>query len=1160
MCIRVWLLVPFVLAATGATAVAQQAPGYAKDVRPFLARYCLECHNAKRLKGGLDLETYKGLQEGSDRGPAVVPGKPDQSPLVLLPEGKKDPKMPPKKAQRHPRPAEVAVLRAWVAAGAKDDSASVRAIIPDIKPRVPAHPAVAALAYRPDGKLLAAGGYKEAVLLDPATGDLVGRLPGQTAAVTALAFSPDGRRLAVASGTPGAGGEVRLYAVSPDGRPEAKRERTLTGHQDVMLGLAFSPDGKTLATGGYDRLVILWDVTTGKAQRTFKEHSDSVYGVAFRPDGKWLASAAADRAVKIWDVAAGKLLYTLGEATDWVYAVAWSPDGRHLAAGGVDKSIRVWEVTPGGVRVVNSVFAHEAAVIRLEYAADGTGLYSLGEDRTVKAWDPVRMVEPKVYPKQPEATLALAVRRDHKQLALGRYDGAAVLVEEANGKVQAEPLPVKPKPPQLSKLSPGAGQRGRPVRVRFEGKQLDGATEVVASHPGVTAKILGGQQSPTSLVAEVLFPAATPPGVYQLRLKNAAGQSPPQPFAVDPFPEVKEAEPNNSPRTGQKITLPATVVGSAGQTGDVDFYRFEARAGQQVGVTVIAAAAGSKLDPFLELTDAAGRLLAESTEGTLGYTFPAAGTYTLGIRDRDFRGGAAMHYRLHVGDLPVVTAVFPLGLQRGTEADIAVEGVHLGGPGGPVNVVRAKVAADAAPGTRLPLPLGGKSVVVGEFPEVIAGRNASAVLRVPGTANGRILQAGAADTWRFPAKKGQRLIVEVEARRLGSPLDSTIEILDAKGQPVPRAVLRCLAKTYVTFRDHDSATPGIRLDTWNELAMNDYLYVGNELVRIFELPRNPDDDCQFYSRGKKRVSFLDTTPTHHAVGTPMYKVSIHPPGTTFAPNGFPVFTLYYRNDDGGPGYGRDSRLFFDPPADGDYQVRIGDARGQGGRNYAYRLIVRPPRPSFTVSVSPTSPAVWRGGAVPVTVSADRLDGYEGPIALRLENTPPGFSAPVTSIPTGENSTALALYAEPSAMSPAKAAPLKVVARAMIDGREVVEEATGGVPRVQEPGDIVTTTQQSEVVVRPGGQVTLTVHVERRNGFAGRIPLDVRGLPHGVRVLDIGLNGILITERETTRTFVIYCEPWVEPQEHPFVVLARREGKNTEHAAKSVLLKVAGPAK
>src|SRR5262249_21687863 len=149
---------------------------------------------------------------------------------------------------------------------------------------------------------------------------------------------------------------------------------------------------------------------------------------------------------------------------------------------------------------------------------------------------------------------------------------------------------------------------------------------------------------------------------------------------------------------------------------------------------------------------------------------------------------------------------------------------------------------------------------------------------------GRLVQAGAADLWQFPAKKGQRLIVEVQARRLGSPLDSTIAILDAKGQPVPRAVLRCLAKTYVTFRDHGSGSPGIRIETWHELATKDYLYAGRELMRFFALPRTPDDDCPSHSRAGQRLGFLGTTPIHHAMGTPLYKVAIHPPGTVLAPN------------------------------------------------------------------------------------------------------------------------------------------------------------------------------------------------------------------------------------------------------------------------------------
>jgi hypothetical protein len=432
---------------------------------------------------------------------------------------------------------------------------------------------------------------------------------------------------------------------------------------------------------------------------------------------------------------------------------------------------------------------------------------------------------------------------------------------------------------------------------------------------------------------------------------------------------------------------------------------------------------------------------------------------------------------------------------------------------------------------------------------------------VPGTANGRITQPGMTDTWHFQAKKGQRLILEVNARRIGSPLDSYIEILDIQGKPVPRAVLRCLAKTYTVFRDHDSLGPGIRMETWSELAINDYILVDNELMRIWALPKNPDDDCTFYSVAGQRQAFLDMTPTHHSMGTSMYKVAIHPPGATFPPNGFPVVTLYYRNDDGGPGYGKDSRLFFDPPADGEYQVRIGDSRQHAGENYAYRLTIRPPRPSYTVSFNPTSPSVWKGGALPITATAERIDGFDGAIDVRLENLPPGFSAPATTIPAGETTTTFALYADPSAKTPvanapgSDARPLKLVAHAVINNEAVVREATGGLPKVVEPGDLATVAEQSEVSVQPGKEVRLTVKIDRRNGFQGRVPLDVRGLPHGVRVLDIGLNGILITEKESSRTFSIYAEPWVQPTAHPFVVLARSEKKNTEHAAKSVLLRV-----
>ncbi|HEV3256974.1 MAG TPA: c-type cytochrome domain-containing protein, partial [Gemmataceae bacterium] len=482
------ILTTLALMLAGPRLSAQQPPSYAKHIKPFFARYCLECHNSDKLKGELNLETYKSLEAGGKKGAEFAPGKPNQSRMVLMVEGKRK-RMPPKTAKQ-PMPDEVKLLRAWVAAGAKDDAATLTIKIPDIKPRVPAVAPVAALAYDPNGKILAAGGYKTVTLIDVATGDVNGTLPGQSGATTALDFSRDGRYLAVASGSAGQAGAVRLYPVPADGAPAAKPVHVLPGHKDLILAVAFSPDSKVLATCGYDRLIKLWDVATGKELRTLKDHSDSVYGVAFSPDGRLLASGGADRAVKVWDVAGGTRLYTLAESTDWVYAVAWSPDGRHLAAAGVDKSIRVWDATPTGGRVVHSVFAHEGPINRLVYSADGKTLFSVSEDRTAKAWETGKMVERKVYDGQPENVLALALRPDQKQLAFGRYDGKVLLVDPATGAVQAEPLPVKPKPPQLTKVTPAWGQRGRALRVVLEGKYLDPPAELIANYPGVIAKFV----------------------------------------------------------------------------------------------------------------------------------------------------------------------------------------------------------------------------------------------------------------------------------------------------------------------------------------------------------------------------------------------------------------------------------------------------------------------------------------------------------------------------------------------------------------------------------------------------------------------------------------------------------------------------------------------
>jgi len=1143
--------------------------GFTREVATMFTDYCRACHTRKTSQGGLNLDSFESLLKGGKTGPGIVPGRPEESLALQMMEKRTKPHMPPMRSLQ-PEPEEIRKVREWIAAGARKDHqsslglvdwrwATVGLVATETLSRIAP---VATLAFSPDGNLIALGGRQEVLVLRVEDGELLASLSQTHPKVTAVAFSADGQSLAAASGLPGKQGELRVYTVSRS-QPTAFTPRfTIAAHKDLVHELSFSADGKLLATCSYDHLVKLWDAYSGKELKTLADHSDAVYSVAFSPSGNLLASAGADRAVKIWDPTSGQRLYTLAEASDWVYAVAWSPDSKHVAAAGVDRSIRIWEVTRTGGKLLHSAFAHEAPVLRLTYSRDGKTLYSVGEDGQIKAWDVGRLVERRVHPKQPEIVLALALRPDQRQLALGRYDGVALLVDAETGQPRSQLLPVEQKPMSLKKVSPDFGQRGAKVPLRFEGKGINSASEVVLRGQGRELKQKIQIQSQGF---QLDLPENLSVGQYQLLLRNAVGDSNPVQFQVDLGPLAQEAGYGDSPLTAQTVKPPVTIAGVLERAGDVDFFRLELAEGQELGIQV-ESQPGAKFDPVLRVSDESGKVIEESSNALIGLRAPKKGTFIVGIRDREYRGDANHKYRLHLGEIPIVTSVFPLGLQAGTEQILSVQGVFLEGQ------TRLKVVAGAehAVGSRIPVSIktsrgaahGNREVIVGEFPEVLANplpnsvqtpAQSCGVVPVPGTANGRLHGPGCVDHWRFAAKRGTPLVIETHARRLGSEVDTVIEILDSAGRSVPRATLRSVARTYVTFRDHDSANPNIRLESWNELAINDHIYVGSELLKLKAMPTHPDADAIFFSSQGQRTGFFGTTPAALPMGAPMYKVEIHPPGSRFPPNGYPVFDLVYRNDDGGPSFNKDSHLLFVPPEDAEYQVKVSDSglRSRG----AYRLTIRPPRPSFKLSFTPSTPSIFKGGGIPVRVSVEREDGFDGAIQVQLENLPPGFSSPSIEIEPGESSTSTTLHAESDAVVSADASAIKLVGKAVVDGKELVHEVVGGRPKLVDSGDITIATDRGEAELPAGGEARIGIRVERMNGFAGRIPIEVLGLPHGVKVKDIGLNGILVTEKEAERTIVLYAEPWVSSREHPIAIVAKREGKNVEHAARPVLLKI-----
>jgi hypothetical protein len=435
--------------------------------------------------------------------------------------------------------------------------------------------------------------------------------------------------------------------------------------------------------------------------------------------------------------------------------------------------------------------------------------------------------------------------------------------------------------------------------------------------------------------------------------------------------------------------------------------------------------------------------------------------------------------------------------------------------------------------------------------------------------NGRIdrrADGASADTFRIVARKGQTLMLSVNAARLGSPLDATIEVLDLRGRPIPRAVLRPVWETSVDLRDRGSNDPGLRLLSWSALRRGDYIFADRELMRVRELPKGPDEDVQLMAFRGRRVSYEGTSGESHALTRPVYKVEIHKPGAAFSPNGLPLFTLDYRNDDGGPVYGKDPWLDFVAPATGEYLVRVSDSRGEAGTRHAYRLTIAPPRPDFTLTAAPANLNVPRGSRVPVTITAFRHDGFDGPIDVSLTDLPAGLRATRGVVLPGHSQVAVTLEAGGDA--PLATGAFAVRGDARIDGRPVTRmvDFTRSVPvvAVTEPAPVrVVAVEPSLIELTPGGSAKVRVTIARDAAFTGRVPVSVLNLPLLLTVPDIGLNGILITPQQSTREFTIVADAKATPLEQTLYLAARAEvnsGEPVDQASTPITLRVVAPAR
>lgn len=338
------------------------------QVAPLLEQHCLACHGARKAEGGYRVDSYSALLTAGESGvPPIAPNDPSSSELFRrITSQVASERMPLEKPPLET--AEIQRIKTWIIEGGTYDGEHPQdplwlAIPPVGSREAPLrgpHPVpVSALAFSRDASRIFAGGYHSLTEWDVATGALVRRIPNMQERILAFSIESDGKRMAVAGGSPGRNGDVRIIDLI-----SGEILQVVARAPDVVWDVAFRPGAQQLAVAHSDSTLQVIHTDTWEVVRTIAGHADWVMAVAWCDDGSKLASASRDKTAKIFDAESGEQLACFRDHEGPVRGIAFLPDGSHAVSVGEDGKLYRWECASGNSVAEASLAGEPARLVR----------------------------------------------------------------------------------------------------------------------------------------------------------------------------------------------------------------------------------------------------------------------------------------------------------------------------------------------------------------------------------------------------------------------------------------------------------------------------------------------------------------------------------------------------------------------------------------------------------------------------------------------------------------------------------------------------------------------------------------------------------------------------------------------------------------------------